>query len=117
MRFEEIEGREPNDRHKQQAIGYDIYSNTTSKEERFIEVKHFRGEAGTWEFTPHQWKKAEQEEDKYFAYVVSGLREGNNPIVEIIQNPIEYLTPDPPVQKKFSNWKNGVIKVIKCQKI
>jgi hypothetical protein len=117
MRFEEIEGREPDDRHKQKAIGYDIYSNTTGKEERFIEVKHFRGEAGTWELTPHQWKKAEQEEDKYFVYVVSGLREGNNPIIEIIQNPIEYLTPDPPVQKKFSNWKNGVIKVIKSQRV
>ena len=117
MRFEEIEGREPDDRHKQKAIGYDIYSNTTGKEERFIEVKHFRGEAGTWELTPHQWKKAEQEEDKYFVYVVSGLREGNNPIIEIIQNPCKYLTPDPPVQKKFSNWKNGVIKVIRCQKV
>lgn len=116
MRFEEFEGREPDDRHKQPAIGYDIHSNTTGKEGRFIEVKHFRGEAGTWELTPHQWKKAEQEEDKYFVYVVSGLGEGNNPIIEIIQNPCKYLTPDPPVQKKFSNWKNGVIKVIKCQK-
>jgi hypothetical protein len=116
MRFEERESRKPNDRHRQQAIGYDIYSNSTGKEERFIEVKHFRGEAGTWELTPHQWKKAEQEEDKYFVYVVSGLRLGNNPIVEIIQNPIEYLTPDLPVQKRFSNWKNGVVKVIKCQK-
>jgi len=117
MRFEENEGREPDDRHKQQAIGYDIYSKSEGKEERFIEVKHFRGEAGTWELTPHQWKKAEQEENKYFVYIVSGLREGNNPIIEIIQNPVKYLTPDPPVQKKFSDWKNGVIKVIKCQKV
>jgi len=117
MRFEEIEGREPNDRHRQGAIGYDIYSNITGKEKRFIEVKHFRGEAGSWELTPHEWKKAEQEKDKYFVYVVSGLREGNNPIIEIIQNPCKYLTPDPPVQKKFSNWKNGVIKVIRCQKV
>lgn len=117
MRFEEIEGREPDDRHGQKGIGYDIYSKTEVKEERFIEVKHFRGEVGSWELTPHQWKKAEQEEDKYFVYVVSGLGEVNNPIIEIIQDPIKYLTPDPPVQKKFSNWKNGVIKVIKCQKI
>ena len=117
MRFEEIEGREPDDRHGQKGIGYDIYSKTKAKEERFIEVKHFRGEVGPWELTPHQWKKAEQEEDKYFVYVVSGLREVNNPIIEIIQDPIKYLMPDPPVQKKFSNWKNGVIKVIKCQKV
>lgn len=117
MRFEELEGKKPDDRHKQQAIGYDIYSEIKGEEERFIEVKHFRGESGDWELTPHQWKKAKQEQDKYFVYVVSELREGNNPIIEIIQNPVEYLTPNPPIQKRFSNWKNGVIKVIKCQKV
>lgn len=117
MRFEEIEDREPDDRHAQYAIGHDIYSKTKDGEERFIEVKHFRGEAGAWELTPHQWKKAEQEGDKYFVYIISRLREGSNPTIEMIQNPIKYLMPDPPVQKKFSNWRNGVIKVVKCQKV
>jgi len=116
MRFEEIEDREPDDRHKQQGIGYDIYSKTKSEEERFVEVKHFRGEAGGWELTPHQWKKAEAEKDRYFVYVVSELREGP-PTLEIIQNPIAYLTPDPPIQKKYSDWKNGVMKVVKFQKV
>lgn len=117
MRFEEIEDREPDDRHKQSAIGYDIYSTTSVGEERFIEVKHFRGDYGTWELTPYEWKKAEEEKKRFFVYVVSGLREGNTPVIEIIQDPIEYLTPDPPIQKRFSNWKNGVKKVVKCQKI
>jgi hypothetical protein len=117
MRFEEIEGREPDDRHKQQGIGYDIYSKTKTEEERFVEVKHFRGKAGAWELTPHQWKKAETEKDRYFVYVVSGLAEGDTPTIEIIQNPVRYLTPDPPIQKKFSEWKNGVTKVVKCQKV
>ena len=118
MRFEEIEDREPDDRHKQQGIGYDIYSKTRAEEERFVEVKHFRGEAGTWELTPHQWKKAEAEKDRYFVYVASGLKEGGGtPTIEIIQDPIRYLTPDPPIQKKFSDWKNGVVKVVKCQKV
>jgi hypothetical protein len=117
MRFEEIEGREPDDRHKQQAIGYDVYSKTGNEEEQFIEVKHFRGDPGTFELTPHEWKKAETEKDKYFVYIVSGLKEGSSPMLEIIQNPIKHLTPDPPVQKKFSSWKNGVVKVVKCQKV
>ena len=117
MRFEEIEGREPDDRHKQRAIGYDIYSKTRDEEERFLEVKHFRGDPSTFELQPHQWKKAEIEKNRYFVYVVSGLMEGSTPALEIIQNPIRYLMPDPPVQKKFSNWKNGVIKVIKCKKV
>jgi hypothetical protein len=117
MTFEEIEGRYPDDRHQQLGIGYDVYSGTDTDEERFIEVKHFRGEPGIWELTPHQWKKAEEEKDSYYIYVVSGLREGNTPAIEVIQNPIKYLIPDPPVQKKFSSWQNGVSRVVKCQKI
>jgi len=117
MRFEETEGREPDDRHGQHRIGYDIYSKVEGKEERFIEVKHFGEEAGTWELQPYQSEKAEKEGEKYFVYVVSRLKEGNIPVLEIIQDPINYLIPDPPVQKKFSNWKNAVINVIRCQKI
>jgi len=117
MRLEETEGKEPDDRHKQQSIGYDVYSKTGNEEERFIEVKHFRGDSGTFELTPHEWKKAETEKDKYFVYIVSGLKEGSTPMLEIIQNPINYLTPDPPLQKKFSSWKNGVVKVVKCKKV
>lgn len=117
MSFEEIEGRYPDDRHRQLGIGYDIYSVNDTEEERFIEVKHFRGESGLWELTPYQWKKTEEERDRYYVYVVSGLREGNTPAIEIIQNPVEYLIPDPPAQKKFSSWRNGISRVVKCQKI
>lgn len=117
MRFEEIEGRKPEDRHKQRAIGYDIYSKTQDEKERFIEVKHFRGVPGTFELTPHEWKGAETEKDKYYVYIASGLKEEGNPTLEIIQNPVKYLMPDPPIQKKFGNWRNGVIKVVKCKKV
>ena len=117
MRFEEIEGRESDDRHKQRGIGYDIYSKREDEKERFIEVKHFRGEAGIFELTPYEWKKAETEKDKYFVYIVSRLKKGDNPTLAVIQNPLKYLMPDPPIQKKFSSWKNGVIKVVKCKKV
>jgi hypothetical protein len=116
MRLEEIEDREPEDRHKQPSIGYDIYSKTVIGEEFFVEVKHFRGEAGTWELTPHQFKKAEVEKDRYYVYVISRLKEGSTPMIEVIQNPVKYLTPEPPIQKKFSDWKNGVAKTVKFKK-
>lgn len=116
MTFEESEGRYPNDRHQQSGIGYDIYSVTDAGEERFIEVKHFRGEPGLWELTPYQWEKGQKETDKYYVYVVNGLREGQIPAIEIIQNPVKYLIPDPPVQKRFSSWRNAVSRLVKCQK-
>jgi len=116
MRFEEDEGRMPDDRHEQRGTGYDIYSETRNEEKRFIEVKHFRGNAGGWELTAHQWKKAEQEQDAYYVYVVSRLREGREPIIEVLQNPHKYLTPNPPARKRFSNWMNGVVQVITCRK-
>jgi hypothetical protein len=117
MRFEEdFEDRGADDRHEQPGIGYDILSTDKDGDERHIEVKHFRGDAGTWELTPHQWKKAEEEGDKYFVYIVSGLRLGYTPNIEIIQNPVKYLTVDPPSQKRFSEWKNGVLKVVKSLK-
>lgn len=116
MRLERTEGRHPDDRHQQRGIGYDIYSESQGKERRFIEVKHFRGEAGTWELTAHQWKKAEQEQDSYFVYIVSRLREGSDPIIEVVRNPAKYLTLSPPVRKRFSNWSNGVAEVIRCRK-
>jgi len=117
MRFEEIEGREPDDRHTQRSIGYDIYSKTKDERERFIEVKHFRGDPGTFELTSYQWEKAEKEKDKYFCYITSRLKEGGNPRLEIIQNPVKYLTPNPPIRKKFIDWKNGVNKTVRLKKI
>ncbi|MFC2066845.1 DUF3883 domain-containing protein [Chloroflexota bacterium] len=117
MRFEEMEGRYPDDRHKQSGIGYDILSSSGTGDDKYIEVKHFRGDLGIWELTPHEWKKAEEEQGNYFVYIVSGLRKENFPIIRIIQDPVKYLTYDPPAQKKFSTWQNGIIQIIKCNKI
>ena len=117
MRLEEMEGKEAEYRHDQRSIGYDVYSHAEDGSEFFIEVKSLRGESGMWELTPHEWKKAEQEKERYFVYVVSRLKEGSTPIIEIVQNPVKYLTPDPPAKKFFSDWKNGVLKTVKTLKI
>ena len=116
MEFEETEDRIPEDRHDQPGIGYDIFSRTSDGKELYIEVKHFRENIGTWELTPHEWKKAEEQQYSYFVYIVVGLVEGKTPSVQVIQNPIKYLSPDPPIQKKFSRWKNGVRRVITLSK-
>lgn len=104
---------------KQRKIGYDIFSSIKDEDDKrqFIEVKHFRGEPGTWELDHYQWKKAEQEGDRYFVYVVSGLRKGMIPKIQIIQNPIKYLVPDPPIKKSFSDWNGGIARLVKCQKV
>ena len=117
MRFEEVEGREPENRESQKGIGYDIYSKGKDNEELFIDVKGLRWESGSWELTSAEWKKAEEEKEKYFVYVVSRIGRDTGPIIEIIQNPVKYLFPDPPVKKSFSDWKNAVTKVVKSQKV
>lgn len=117
MRFEEMEDREPDDRHKQRSIGYDIYSKAKDGGERFVEVKHFGGEAGIFELKSYQWKKAEDEKDRYFVYIMSGLRREGTPKLEIIQNPVQYLIPDPPIHKRFKIWKNGIKRIVRLKKV
>jgi hypothetical protein len=94
-----------------------LHSQGSDSDKRYIEVKHFRGEAGAWVLTPHQWKKAEQEEDKYYVFIVSGVKAESTPKIKVIQNPVKYLTPDPPSEKKFSDWKNAVAKTITSEKV
>ncbi|MBA7560716.1 hypothetical protein ES708_02345 [subsurface metagenome] len=116
MGFEETENRYPDDRHDQGGIGYDIYSASKSGQELFIEVKHFRGDPGIWQLTPHQWAKAQEVKHKYYVYIVSRLKAGNIPQIDIIRNPVRYLNPDPPAQKQYSRWRNGVCRVVKLER-
>jgi len=109
INHEEAEGRIAEDRHKQRGIGYDVYSSTDDGEERFIEVKHFGEQEGKFKLTPHQLKKAKKEGNKYYVYIVVGLREEVHPKkLILIQNPLKWLTPDPPVEAEYSDWKNAV---------
>ena len=117
MGVEETEKRYPDDRHDQGRIGYDIYSANNSGKELFIEVKHFRGDAGIWQLTPYEWAKALEAKQKYYVYIVSKLKSGNIPQIEIIQNPVKYLNPDPAAHKQFSKWRNGVSRVVKLGRV
>lgn len=117
MGFEETENRYPDDRHDQSGIGYDIYSANNSGPDLFIEVKHFRGDTGIWQLTPHEWAKALEAKQKYYVYIVSKLKSGNIPQIEIIQNPVKYLNPDPAAHKQFSRWRNGVSRVVKLGRV
>jgi len=117
INYENGEARQAEDRHNQREIGYDIYSTGPEGEERFIEVKHFSEQEGTFKLEPHQHEKAKQEGDKYFVHVVTGLREGPHPKkMFIIQNPLKWLTPDPPMEEKYSDWKNAITKEYEFKK-
>ncbi len=116
LNYEASQGRSPEDRHMQRGIGYDVYSKTPEGDEMFIEVKHFGEDEGPFELKPHQSKKAELEQNKYYVYIVKGLKEGTTPKIFIIQNPIQLLTPDPPIQKIYSQWKNAVKTEIEFEK-
>lgn len=109
LNYEVSEGRVAEDRHRQKGIGYDVYSKKPDGEERFIEVKHFREQAGRFPLTPHEMKKARDEGDRYYVYVVTGLKEGDYlKKLYIIQDPAKWLMPDPPVKQEYSDWQGGV---------
>lgn len=108
INYEYSQGRLAEDRHSQRGIGYDIYSKDENSHERFIEVKHFSEKESRFQLKPHQTKKAEIEGDKFFVYIVKGLVDESDPRIFIIQNPVQWLTPDPPATKDYSDWKNGV---------
>ena len=116
LHYEASQGREAEDRHRQRGIGYDVYSRDSEGVERFIEVKHFGEEEGPFELKPHQVKKAKKEGNKYYVYVVKGLKEGTKPRIYIIHDPIKWLTPDPPIQKRYSEWKKAVKSEIDFEK-
>lgn len=67
--------------------------------------------------TPHQLEKAKKEGDKYYVYIVAGLKEGVYPKkLFIIQNPFKWLTPDPPIEEEYSEWKNAVKEELELEK-
>jgi len=108
LNYENGEGRPAEDRHRQKRIGYDVYSKTPEGEERFIEVKGFKDKEGTITLTSYEREKAQKEQDKYYIYVVTGVKEGSKPKLYIIQNPLKWLTPDPPAEENYSDWKNAI---------
>jgi hypothetical protein len=109
LNYEASEGRVAEDWHRQKRIGYDVYSKKPDGEETFIEVKHFREQAGRFRLTPYELKKARLESEKYYVYVVTGLKEGDHQKkLYIIQDPIKWLKPDPPVEQEYTNWQGSV---------
>ena len=116
INYEQSEGREAEDRHSQRGIGYDIYSITSGGQERFIEVKHFSDKEGRFQLLPHQIKKGEQEGERYYVYIIKGLRKDTMPELFIIQNPLKWLTPEPPIRKEYSHWKTAVKEKIEFAK-
>lgn len=117
LNYENGEGRPAEDRHRQKRIGYDVYSKIPAGEERFIEIKSFKDMGGTINLTSYEREKAQKEEDKYYIYVVTNLKEGLTPNLFIIQNPMKWLIADPPVEENYSDWKNAVMAEYEFEKV
>ncbi len=108
MEYEKEHGRIPEDVSKEN-LGFDIRSrDEKTGEVRYIEVKARAGE-GEVALTPNEWFKAKRFKDQYFLYVVSNAT--TKPILYIIRNPAENLTPEKKVEivrfiVPVDEWKN-----------
>ena len=108
MEYEREHGREPEDVSKEN-LGFDIRSrDEKTGEVRYIEVKARAGE-GEVALTPNEWFKAKRFKDQYFLYIVSNA--ATKPILYIIRNPTENLTPQKKVEivrfiVPVDEWKN-----------
>ncbi|MFA4925089.1 MAG: helicase-related protein [Candidatus Aminicenantales bacterium] len=88
MEYERSQGREPEDVSKEN-LGFDIRSKGQDGI-RYIEVKSRANEGGV-ALTQNEWFKAKRFKNDYWLYIVTNA--GTNPILNIIRNPAENLTP------------------------
>ncbi|TET89425.1 MAG: DUF3883 domain-containing protein [Methanomassiliicoccales archaeon] len=109
--YEKHEKRKPKHvpRQDQDALGCDIISPP-----RYIEVKGFVGEGSSFEMRPSQLKKAQDEKDNFFLYVITNLEKGRETAIYIIQNPVEnpHFIYEVKGGYRVSKWERSV-----CQKI
>jgi len=88
MEYERSQGREPEDVSREN-LGFDIRSKGQDGI-RYIEVKS-RANEGDVALTQNEWFKAKRFKNDYWLYIVTNA--GTNPILNIIRNPAENLTP------------------------
>lgn len=91
MRYERQRGWAPFDV-SQDGEHYDIRSESNANEVRYIEVKG-RAESGAIMLTAPEMDKLRQLGERAYLYIVTGCR-GEKPRLRIIQNPMNWLTPE-----------------------
>jgi len=90
-----------------QNVGYDIRSQDSHGNYRYIEVKA-RAKEGAIALTPNEWLMAQRLKDEYWLYVVANA--ASNPELYLIQNPTAQLNPDKMVdivRYVVKNWKEN----------
>jgi len=116
-KFEESEKRITDDSPRDQKnVGYDL-SSSDGISKRFIDIKSSKYDNLVITIQRSEWRKAELEGDNYYLYIVTGLRAGGTPTLQIIQNPIKYLKPDITSRINISNWVHAVRFEISYSKI
>jgi len=91
--YEESQKRKPEDVSKEN-LGFDIRSKDEN-EIRYIEVKA-RKDENFITLTPNEWFKAKRFKEEYWLYVVANA--GSNPVLYIINNPVENLKPQEKIE-------------------
>ena len=87
--FEKSQGRESiDDVRNDGKEGCDLVSSGRG-ETRLIEIKAAKGKRAQIILRPSQYKRAEEDKEKYYIYKVENVEKGKIPRVEIVRNPVE----------------------------
>lgn len=93
--------------------GYDYKIIDDKSNEYFIEVKGMFNNSGGILFTNKEWKTAKEKGDKFYLCIVRNI--GNEPEIELINNPYHVLTPQkhikPSIQISWSVAKKDLLAI------
>ena len=109
MDFENAQRRKPEDVSTQN-LGFDVRSQTTDENFRYIEVKS-RARTGKIALTPNEWLMAHRLGNEYWLYVITNAIK--TPELYTIENPAEKLKPEEEVEiVRFvvKDWKSVATK-------
>lgn len=103
--YESEMGRDPNDVRKD-GVGYDVDSS-----DRKIEVKSFKGSAGTIELYETEYDAAKVHGKNFYIYVVYNMLKESQPKIEIIKDPLNSVV-FVAERRTAKNWKNSIVEEV-----
>jgi hypothetical protein len=103
--YESEMGRDPNDVRKD-GVGYDVDSS-----DRKIEVKSFKGSAGTIELYETEYDAAKVHGKNFYIYVVYNMLKESQPKIEIIKDPLNSVV-FVAERRTAKNWKDSIVEEV-----
>ncbi|HUW33979.1 MAG TPA: DUF3883 domain-containing protein [Planctomycetota bacterium] len=109
IQYERAQDRNPKDYHDQPGLGYDLESSG-----RYIEVKSSKSGEPLIVLTDLEWKAAKEKGPAYYVYVITGLIEGHEPRIRVLENPAQRLQFRLAGTMQAVDWKSRVSEDIRC---